>query len=211
MNGGQRRAAETSDDAQVRQRLLEATQRLLSKAGVEPLTSRSIADAAGANLAAITYYFGSKQQLVDEAMLAMAGTILQPVLAELESDSDAITKLLRSIQLLNQVLSDNRTAAGAYLQTVTSAATGAMIRAPLVALLHNIEQVLAREISRQQANTSLPAWIEPEAMAQLIMTTAHGTLIAASLEPDRVDHTRIASQFAQLLLNARSPTPKTGP
>ncbi len=207
MRSSQRRAS-NHGDAEAPRRLIDAAQRLLANAGAESLTSRSITDAAGVNLAAITYYFGSKQELVDQAMLALAGTLLEPVLEELDSDSKPIPKMLNAIDTLNRVLSDNRSVVGAYLQTVSSAATGSEVHEPLTRLIRSVEEVLEREITRQRDAGGLPTWVDPRAMAQLIMATVHGTLVVSSLEPDRVDHTRIAAQFAQLLLAARTDPPE---
>ena len=60
--------------------LLEATQACLRSRGLARTSSRSIADAAGANLGAITYYFGSKEQLVAAALAEELRAWIQPVL-----------------------------------------------------------------------------------------------------------------------------------
>ena len=52
-----------------RQRLLDATRRCISAKGLAATTSRDITAEAAANLAAITYHFGSKDELVAEALL----------------------------------------------------------------------------------------------------------------------------------------------
>lgn len=204
MNQDQRRAKPGADDALARGQLIAATTELLSNAGAEKLTSRSIAEAADVNLGAITYYFGSKQNLLDEAMLGLARSLLEPVLAELESDSEPIPKMLRSMQLLNEVLAENDAVVGAYLQTVTDAATGGRLRSPLMELMANVEDVLAVEMAAQRDAAGLPDWVDPRAMAQLIMALVHGTLLSSCLSADRADPARIASQFAQLLLAVRT-------
>ena len=85
-------------DAITRGRLIEATQQLLANGGVAALTSRSIASTADANLASITYYFGSKAQLVTESIL-----------------------------LLRRILSDHRDDLSAYLQIIAIAPTSPSI------------------------------------------------------------------------------------
>lgn len=205
MNDQQRRAK--SEGADARTQLLDATTQLLSNAGATKLTSRSIAEAANVNLGAITYYFGSKQNLLDEAMLNLARTLLEPVLEELESDTEPIPKLLRSVQLLNSILAENDTVVGAYLRTVTDAATGGRLRSPLGELMTNVESLLAKEMTAQKDAAGLPDWVDPTAMAQLIVAVVHGTLLSSSLSGERIDPARIASQFAQLLLAVRTDTP----
>ena len=53
-----------------RSRLLEATIRTVEERGRGGATAREIASAAEANLGAIVYYFGSKDELVDQALIA---------------------------------------------------------------------------------------------------------------------------------------------
>jgi AcrR family transcriptional regulator len=49
-------------------RLLDAAERIFAEQGVEAASVRAITQAAGANIAAVKYHFGSKQELV-EALL----------------------------------------------------------------------------------------------------------------------------------------------
>ena len=51
------------------QALLAATRTCVGRKGLATTTSRDITAEAGANLAAITYHFGSKDRLVADALL----------------------------------------------------------------------------------------------------------------------------------------------
>ena len=53
-----------------RAQLIEGTLRCLERLPPERVTARVIADESGANLASITYHFGSKDELVTEAVVA---------------------------------------------------------------------------------------------------------------------------------------------
>jgi AcrR family transcriptional regulator len=53
-----------------RSRLIEGTLRCLERLPPERVTARAIATESGANLASITYHFGSKDELVTEAVVA---------------------------------------------------------------------------------------------------------------------------------------------
>src|SRR5687768_8052012 len=53
-----------------RDALLEGALRCLEELPPERVTARAIADASGANLASIAYHFGSKDELVTEAVIA---------------------------------------------------------------------------------------------------------------------------------------------
>ena len=66
--------------SETRQRLLDATRRCVRSRGLARTTSRDITSEAEANLAAITYHFGSKDELVAEALLAGLREWLDPAL-----------------------------------------------------------------------------------------------------------------------------------
>lgn len=57
-----------SDGAQARQKLLTAALRLFADKGYRDTSTREIAEAAGVNLSAISYYFGDKSSLYQAAM-----------------------------------------------------------------------------------------------------------------------------------------------
>jgi len=120
MNDGQeqRRAKGTAVRSDVRTRLLDATISVLDTAGPEAATSRAIADAAGENLASITYYFGSKRELVNEAMITATRRLIQPVVVEFADDGrDSIAKLLSAVQQLYRILDAHGTLLGPYVQS----------------------------------------------------------------------------------------------
>ena len=65
-----------ANETDVRTRLLDAARDLVAERGWSAATSRALADRAGANLALINYYFGSKGDLLlaalDRSMTSMA-------------------------------------------------------------------------------------------------------------------------------------------
>ena len=207
MSQGQRRSSEDSD-ARTRGKLIDATQRLLATAGPDALTSRAIASAADANLASITYYFGSKEQLVTESMVAAARDLLAPVVTTLSSDGEPTAKMIESVALLNRILGEHRDDLAAYLQVLAASPTRPSIAAALQALHRDMTQLLAEQITVQRAAGQLPSWVSPTAMAQLIVAVVHGTLVASVVDPGQTEEAAIGAQFAQLLLGART-TPQS--
>src|SRR5919106_6153791 len=61
------RGGSVSPQRSNRSRLVEGTLRCLERLPPERITARAIAKESGANLASITYHFGSKDALVTEA------------------------------------------------------------------------------------------------------------------------------------------------
>jgi AcrR family transcriptional regulator len=203
MKTDQRRSTGDSD-APARSKLIAATQRLLAAGGADALTSRAIATAADANLASITFYFGSKEQLVTESLIAAARQLLAPVVATLTSDGEPTIKMLESVVLLNRILDENRDHLAAYVQALAASPASPSIAAAVRALHRDMAQLLTEQISAQRSAGQLPSWVSPSAMAQLIVAVMHGTLLASVIDSEHTDQAAISAQFAQLLLGART-------
>ncbi len=203
MKSDQRRASEDSN-APTKHKLIAATRQLLADGGAEGLTSRAIATAADANLASITYYFGSKEQLLTESMIATARELLAPVVAALRSDGDPVAKMLESVLLLNRILQERRDDLAAYIHALAAAPSNPAIATALRGFHHDIGLLLAEQIDIQRSAGQLPAWVSSTEMARLIVAVVHGTLVASVLDPERTDESAIGAQFAQLLVQART-------
>ena len=59
-----------------RGRLLDAVEALIADHGFKPLTHRTIASRAEAHVALLNYHFGSKEQLIEEALARRAAQLL---------------------------------------------------------------------------------------------------------------------------------------
>jgi AcrR family transcriptional regulator len=76
-----------------RSNLIEGTLRCLERLAPERLTARAIVEESGANLASINYHFGSKDNLVTEAVIEGLDRWLADIdsrLGELESNQPAV-------------------------------------------------------------------------------------------------------------------------
>src|SRR5882757_2309157 len=58
-------------------RILDVAIRLFAERGFDEVTVREIAEAAGANVAAINYYFGAKEQLIRQAIRSVIAPLNQ--------------------------------------------------------------------------------------------------------------------------------------
>ena len=74
-------------------------------------------------------------------------------------------------------------------------------------LFGELREFLAGEIRTLQETGFLPAWIDPEPMAMLIMATGDGLALHSALDPDAVRVQAVASQAIQLLLAASTGPP----
>jgi len=101
-------ASVASRGEDTRQRLIEAALKIFGELGFEGASTRMLADAAGANLAAIPYHFGSKEGLyraAAEFIVERTGEEIFPTLSKIEA-AIAGRKLSRddAVALLHELL-----------------------------------------------------------------------------------------------------------
>lgn len=201
---GPRRAAEGGRDRATRERLLAAAGELLASGGPEAATSRAITERAGENLAAVTYWFGSKDALLAEAMIRQARSLIDPVVGELTGDTPPLQRLAQAVQMLNTLVLQRRAELPAYLDCLATSARDDRVGAALRELLRDLKARLAAEMAAQLAEGIIPAWVRPEAMAELIIAVVNGTAAGAAVDPDGSDPAGVAAQFVGLLLASRT-------
>lgn len=186
-----------------RRRLLRAARRCIASKGLASTTSRDITATAGVNLAAITYHFGSKEDLVAEAMIEGLRTWLAPTIKVLGSEGDPATRMALAISTLTTTFERQRRQAPGYLQALVEAPRIKSLHAALVDLWKELRDLLAGRIADMQQSGELETWVDPEAMAGLIIALANGLVLQVTVDPDGPTLTDMAAQFGSLLLSAR--------
>jgi AcrR family transcriptional regulator len=195
-----RRAAPGSSGT--RQQLIEAARRCVRDKGLAGTTSREITAAAGANLAAITYHFGSKDDLLAEALFAEIDRRVAPALALLDPAGDPATGMLDAVRELLAEFERSRRDTVVYLEALLRATRDARYRRRALRLYRAIGRRLEQLIARLQGDGVVPAWVDPPAMAALVLAAANGIALQTSLDPSGPGHRALADQFALLLLAA---------
>ncbi len=195
--GPQRRAASSGGDA--RARLLDAACELIASGGTGAATSRRITEVAGENLASITYYFGSKQALVAEALVAEVERLVEPAMRSLERDGDPVQRLMGAIADLLRTFADERERAPAYLAALVEAARGADGAAEVIGRLRTR---LAAVVGQLVADGAAPRWVDPDAMAALIIAAANGIALQVCVDPGGPSAEAQAAQLASLFVVA---------
>jgi AcrR family transcriptional regulator len=188
-----------------RSRLLEAARTEVRDRGLAA-TSREITGAAGANLAAITYHFGSKDRLVAEALLGEVRRWLEPALGALAGQGDPAARALAAVGALVAAFREHAADAPAYLEALVQARRLPGLHAGILDLWGDLRARLTAEIAALQAGEGpgVAGWVDPEPMAALLVAVANGLVVQATVDPDGPDVGAMAEQFAGLLLSARS-------
>lgn len=194
---GQRRAASGRGAARVR--LLDATCELIASEGIGAATSRRITDVAGENLAAITYYFGSKDSLLAEALVAEVERLVEPAIRALEGDGDPVQRLTDAITDLLRTFANERDRAPAYLAALVEATRGAGGTAEVIGRLRSRIAVVVGQLV---ADGAVPHWVDADAMAALIIATANGIALQVCVNPDGPSADAQAAQLASLFVAA---------
>ena len=189
--------------ASTEERLIEGTLECVKEKGLAATSSRDIAAAAGVNLAGITYHFGSKDDLVAEALLRAARRWLQPVVDTLSTDADPPARLLAAIEALHGALDEARDLVPVYVEARVQSRRAGRLKSGLDELVDELQQFVADQLQEQRATGYLPQWVDAQAMAALLIAVADGIALHVALDPG-VDHGAITSQAVQLLLAARA-------
>jgi AcrR family transcriptional regulator len=191
---------------ETRQALLSATRRCIGRNGLAATTSRDITAEADANLAAITYHFGSKDELVSQALLDGIREWLAPTLAVLGGGGDPSARMLIAIQTLVATFEDHRDEAAIYLQALVHAGQDDALRGGLIELWAELHAHLATDIQSLVDDEELAAWVDPDAMAGALMAVANGLVLQVQVDPDGPPLTEMAAQVGSLMLGARRNT-----
>lgn len=194
-----------------RTHLLAAARRCVAEHGLAATTSRMITSEADANLAAITYHFGSKDALVSEALLTGVREWLAPALTTLAAGGDPAARSLAGIQQLLAGYQAHRDLAPALLEALVHAPRSPELRTGILALWDDLRTGLAHDMTEMVARGELPGWVDPDVMATLFIALAQGLVLQVTVDPDGPDITTLAAQFATLLLAARPDTDRTAP
>jgi AcrR family transcriptional regulator len=189
-----------------RARLLEATLEVLGSRGVAGTRSRDIAAAAGVNLQAITYHFGSKDELVAQALVHAVRTWIEPARAALTGVADdPLGGLFGTVSALQQALEQARENFPTYIEALATASRDETVRGQIVALLIELRDALAASIRELRATGYIAGWVEPEPMASLIIAAGDGFVMHSTLDPESYAPEPALGQVIQLLLAARNP------
>jgi AcrR family transcriptional regulator len=190
-----------------RTRLLDATLGVLVSHGASRATSREIASAAGVNLQAITYHFGSKDELVAQALVHAVRRWVEPARAALAGvGQDPVGHLLAAVLALQKSLDDARGVFPAYVEALAAAPRNEAVRAEIVGLLRDLRDGLALSIRELRDAGMVAGWVDPQSFAALVVAAGDGFVLHSMLDPEGYAVDRTLGQVVQLLLAARTST-----
>lgn len=193
------------------ERLLAATRACIAEQGVAGATSREIATAAGTNLQAITYHYGSKDRLVARALVETVREWVEPALDVMAAPGDPATQMLSAVQALTERFERRRVDAPALLEALALAPRMPELRTAVLDLWSDLRRQLATHLTALRADGHVGAWVDPDTMATLLVAVANGLVLQVTVDRLGPSMPQLSAQFAQLLLAAApQPSPETG-
>lgn len=194
--------------AVTRRRLLDAARAELVEGGIAGATSRAITSRAGANLAAVTYHFGSKDALIAEAAIGLARQLLEPIRALLADASlDPAVRLDQAAGSLLEALDNIGPQGGALFAAVIEAARLPHVADLLAGLASEFRADIALHTEQERGAGLLPEWVDGPAMAALLIAVMQGVLVQLLIDPSGPSPSRIAEQLLHLFDAARLASP----
>lgn len=161
-----------------RSRLIEGTLRCLERLPTERITARAIAAEAGANIASITYHFGSKDDLVTAAVIEG----LDRWLADIADRLDEVTaetpggRFRRAAAIIEESRQRNTGLARNFVGALAKAQHDARLRELLAKGFRDTRPDLATVLGLGDDRAGLDA-------AGLVLSLFHGLLIQVLLDP----------------------------
>jgi AcrR family transcriptional regulator len=153
--------------------LVDGTLRCLERLPPERVTARAIAEESGANLASIAYHFGSKDELVTEAVVTGLDRWLEEVAAELDrlpAEEDRVRQAWDAVQATGR---RHAGLARNFLAALTRAQHDSRVRERLAAGFQGARSEVARVLGLG----------EDEDAGALALAQFNGLLFQSLLDP----------------------------
>lgn len=168
-----------------RERLLEAAIACLQEKGYARTTARDLVAASGTNLASIGYHFGSKEHLLNVAVVEAFQRWLKPLIALAAEPGPAtpLQRLQRSLSGVIDTLEENRSLVSACLEAWAQMSRSEDLRAEMVASYDDFHRVIAATTRDAFAGIG-SANVDADAVASLIIALFDGLLVQWQLDPE---------------------------
>jgi|SRR5438552_5333193 len=171
-----------------RDQLVKGAIKCLQSKGYAHTTARDIAAASGANLASIGYHFGSKEALLNEAMIQLFNRRNWKVGGSAFADEDAtpLERLRALFVAAGKVLEAPRPLFVSFVEAIAQAGRSEDVRQQLAAHYRDARRATAEAIRAMFGPAAERLDGEPEVMAVLLLALFDGLVLQWLLEPDAV-------------------------
>ena len=167
-----------------REALLEAALRCIQRRGYGRTTARDLVAESGTNLGAIGYHFGSKEQLLNEAIgLGYARWLEQFAQLAATAGADPRARLRRMAEAIPESFARQRPLAIAFVEALAQAERSPAVRRQLAASYETSRRALAALIEDQVGGSPE---LDVRILASAMIAIFDGLVVQWLLDPDRV-------------------------
>jgi AcrR family transcriptional regulator len=168
-----------------RERLLEAAIVCIREQGYARTTARDLVAVSQTNLASIGYHFGSKENLLNTALVEAFRRWLDPLvaLAAAPGPQTPLERLQRSLAAMMETLEENRELIAAALEAWAQMSRSEELRAAVRLSYEEFHGAIA--LTTRAAFVELDEEeVDADAIATLIIAIVDGLLVRWQLDPD---------------------------
>jgi len=167
------------------QRIIEAMRRSVARRGTAGSTFEHVSREAGVSRGLLHYYFGTKEQLLVEAVrrdCALRMEILQRQLAEAESADDFIDRMAQNLQ---QTVREDPDFVTLIFELFSLSRRNAEIAVEYAELMRGTREQVAAMLEAGQREGILHLHASPEAVAETLYSLGDGFALRMLAEPGR--------------------------
>ena len=178
-----------------RTELVRAAYEVIAARGFEGLRTREVAGAVGVNIATLHYYFPSKEDLIK----GVVGYAMSRFQTTLSSSGSAIQRLRAHLQGLRRLARDEPELFGVMGELMMRSARDPAL-GRIVAKTNEFWHATLKEMLRAaRADGHLPAQIEPDGMAAVIVATLKGVYLVPGHAGPNEDLEKALRQLERVL------------
>lgn len=184
-----------------REALLEGAVRCIQERGYGRTTARDLVEASDTNLAAIGYHFGSKEALLNEALVHCVRQWFDQVAqAAAQADEESASRWEAIVDASYRSVVEGRSVAMGYLEAWAQAQRSPELRDQLAEHYREIRAATAAlAVTSQRADDAASA-AEIDALAAVLVAVSDGLTVQWLLDPDALPDIPLLARTLALLL-----------
>ena len=189
--------------------LLEAAKQLVSERGYAGATVRELAAASGTTLSAVNYHFGSREELLNQAILDFAVEWVDRVgeSGPADPDASALEQLAARARPMVDGFPDARVGFVMFLEALLQSRHSPKLHAQLVEHYAGLRRHVAEFMSTNARARELPPRFI-EVFASFMLAVADGLQLQALLDPDAIPTgEELALIYEGMAASARASSP----
>ncbi len=167
------------------QRIIDAMRRSVAQRGTAGSTFDHVSREAGVSRGLLHYYFGTKEQLLAEAVRRDCGLRLERLQMQLATANTADDFIDLMVQTLRETISEDPDFVTLMFEMFSLSRRNAEIAVEYAGLMRNTREQVAEMLAAAQREGVLRLHAEPDAVAEVLFSIGDGFALRMLTEPHR--------------------------